>query len=261
MRNVNFEEDVPAIPQTAVAMQEAFKDAIRMLALPYGDCILSGVVIGDLTGGVFPVSEGYVLLGGEVLHVPAHTVPSTAGTRYLYKTNISVSDYPIVKFTGETVPMVTETIGRLKVAGAPSVGEVAYNSLIRVDDKIKKLLSGKWVKVTPEAGCDFEIGVAGVETNYLSYTLEGDNLILRGSIRIVGNLANNTTKIVSVLPAGFRPLLSGLVPFVPILDHMTRSFILQILNNGQIRITNKSGSTVTDSIIGFMDVRFRIDLV
>jgi hypothetical protein len=262
MKKVLITNGWPLVYQPHQETMDAVIDGLKKLATPFGDCILSGCIIGgDTGGGSFPVSEGVVLLGGEVMRLPAQTIGTgvVGSQRVVYKSTINLVDYPVAHADGEVKPMVVENIAQLKNAIEVEDGEVAYLDLPRVDDKLINLFGGKWQQVTASGGCDFDIGIVGNAANYMSYIKDGSNVIIRGAIRIVGALANDASKVIFVLPSGFRPRLSGTPTFNYVFNTSGQLFFLRI-SGGTVSVTNKSGGSINNAIININDFRFSVDI-
>lgn len=77
--NVTFDD----IMRQQYGNTAAIDGLVKDLGLGITNFVISGVEVGTVSGGVVPISAGWVMIGGEVVQVDAQEVPElTAGNKY-----------------------------------------------------------------------------------------------------------------------------------------------------------------------------------
>lgn len=234
--------------ETISAMIEGFEK----LATPFGDCILTGCVIGaDTGGGNYPISEGIVILNGEILRMPAATIGDgmMGSSRVVFKSTTTISPYPVAHADGEIKPMVVEDIAQIKNALAVGEGEIAYADLPRVDDKLRSLFASGWTTVVPTADFDF-VGIATEQK--LMYKVINGEVIFRGRIRKTGTFGEGGTLKIFELDEQNAPLLQSILPQIQ--NHTGAAFRVEA--TGEVFIDHDA---VGATIYNIHDFRYRID--
>lgn len=205
MKKVVFDNGFPLVFQPFAELQNAILNGFEGFASGLGNCILSGCVIGPIDGSFYPVSAGWVLLNGEVLRVPAHTigVPLLGDIRVLYKTNVNPVNYPVAHATSEVKQMLSEDVALIKNATAPGSGEAAYLTTPDFATRLRTLAESKAPTYTVinaytngYAAIDGDVKKIGCRK--IDGRVELSGVITRSSIGAVNQAA-------FTLPVGFRP--------------------------------------------------------
>ena len=68
-------------------VQERIEEGLRAILEPFGatSVVVSGAAMTGPVGGLYAISAGFVVLDGELLSVPAHSVPGTPGNTYYFE--------------------------------------------------------------------------------------------------------------------------------------------------------------------------------
>lgn len=175
------------------AAREALKGVVYPLAFPYsGNCILRGCEISFAAGSA-SITEGFALIGWEVVYVPAHSASVASLAASSLKLSLTYDPAGNDVFADSIARDTYEIRRGLITDGLSGGNEIVLSSPARIfDETIITSFSNSWA-------------VSGSST--VKVRKFGD------SVQFTGALTSGTTNLLAfVIPEGFRPANTRIFP-------------------------------------------------
>lgn len=183
-------------------METTHKEVFEAILKPFANIekvfILSGCV-RSVSGGIVSITEGWIVLQGEVMFVEAQNYPLPTGgnLEYWVSTTIDVVGGNKDFFDGSNHDTWKDTVGRIEIGGVvPNNSQDFSTTLNYFEVYTNAIVNPSW-NVLPNGHNEFT--AAGVASRYLK-----DN---SGMVHLSGYMTANdpTGYDVGTLPVGFRP--------------------------------------------------------
>jgi len=182
-------------------LQDAIADALKGITSAYGDCIISGCVLTLASGTTYNVSEGWLMWGGEVFHLPAQTVnnPSLYPI-VVFKSQTTITN-PFAYEDGLTKPLATITEVNFKAAAAALSGE-AYLTDFGI---VAPAWMNNWIGIACHISYFTYSGMTAPSMEY-KVLESGNEICIRGMVKKVVAFGTGIPEVeFAQLPAMYLP--------------------------------------------------------
>ena len=228
------------------AIEEVIKGLAGHISIPSEVAIITGCVRSTNAGNV-TISEGFVILSGEVCYHPEQTYVEPSGQQVEY--------WQLNEFTPPAGTFVYENgqshdVWRVRqatiIVSDQSPALVPFSDSKPSIDYIRQKLNNKTWTLFTNPDSDAFYGAGQTPTSALRrYYKDVDGFVKLRGLYIVDDVSPAANLTIGNLPIGFRPQFDERFTISERINQGSANFYsIQIITNGDVRVINISGSHV-----------------